>query len=63
MVRPHLERFNTDGTAEVIIKLPFDNNKYIASFGKDVYVTSGWNVVIYKVYVGKEGYPPYAWGP
>ena len=59
----NLSRFKPDGTAEVFVELPTLNNKYIAFFGKDVYITTQWEGVIYKVYVGVEGYPPYAWGP
>ena len=65
---PNLSRFNTDGTAEVIAKLPTTNNKYIAFWGEDAYVTwhgnsdEGEPGVVYKVHIGKEGAPPYAWG-
>lgn len=59
---PNLARFNTDGTAEVIVELPTSNNKFIAFLGKDVYITTQWEGLIYKVYVGVEGAPPYGWG-
>jgi hypothetical protein len=60
---PNLAKINTDGTAEVFVELPTSNNKYIAFFGKYVYITTQWEGVIHKVYVGVEGAPPYAWGP
>jgi hypothetical protein len=64
---PNLSRFNTDGTAEVIVELPTTNNKFIAFWGKDAYITTGWEGggegEVFKVYVGIEGAPPYAWGP
>lgn len=63
MVRPNLARFNTDGSTEVIVELPTSNNKWIAFWGESIYITTQWEGVIYEVYVGKEGYPPYAWGP
>jgi sugar lactone lactonase YvrE len=59
----NLSRIRTDGTAEVITELPSDNNRCIAFYGKYVYVTTQWNGAVYKVYVGVEGAPPYAWGP
>jgi len=61
---PNLSRFNTDGTAEVIAKLPTTNNKYIAFWGEDAYVTyrGAPDGVVYKVHIGIEGAPPYAWG-
>jgi hypothetical protein len=59
----NLSRFRPDGTAEVITTLPTDNNRCMAFYGKYVYVTTQSYGTVYKVYVGVEGAPPYAWGP
>ena len=57
-----LSRFTPDGTPQMIVELPTSNNKYIAFWGKSVYITTQWEGLIYKVFVGEEGAPPYAWG-
>jgi hypothetical protein len=59
----NLAKFTPDGSGQVIVELPTSNNKFIAFWDKCVYITTQWEGVIYKVYVGEDGAPPYAWGP
>ena len=50
-----LNRINANGSFEKLLTLPTDNLKFLAFWGKDVYVTTQFNGLIYKVFVGVEG--------